>query len=102
MQAGRFVARLLRDEAAYQRVGFTTPLRVAACKADGVSVEQSVLDDLSRLTREKRRLATLSRLSAREVTTLTCSGRTGRRWSSTWRGTSGWQFAEDSRAAQPS
>ena len=50
-QAGRFVARLLRDKAANQSVGYTARLHVAAWKAYGVSVEQSVLDDLSRLTR---------------------------------------------------
>ncbi len=63
-QAGRFVARLLRDKAANQSVGYTARLHVAAWKAYGVTVEQSVLDDLSRLTREKWRPATLSRISA--------------------------------------
>ncbi len=62
--AGRFVARLFRDKAANQSVGYTARLHVAARKAYGVSVEQSVLDDLSRLTRERWRPATLSRLSA--------------------------------------
>ena len=40
-QAGRFVARLLRDKAANQSVGYTARLHVAAWKAYGVSVEQS-------------------------------------------------------------
>jgi hypothetical protein len=62
-QAGRFVARLLRDKAANQSVGYTARLHVAAWKAYGVSFEQSVLDDLRRLTREKWRPATLSRSS---------------------------------------
>ena len=57
-QAGRFVARLLRDKAANQSVGYTARLHVAAWKAYGVSVEQSVLDELSRLTRERWRPAT--------------------------------------------
>ncbi len=48
-QAGRFVARLLRDKAANQSVGYTARLHVTAWKAYGVTVEQSVLDDLSRL-----------------------------------------------------
>ena len=52
-QAGRFVARLLRDKAANQSVGYSARLYVAAWKGYGVSVEQSVLDELSRLTREK-------------------------------------------------
>jgi hypothetical protein len=57
-QAGRFVARLLRDKAANQSVGYTARLHVAAWKAYGVAVEQSVLDELSRLTRERWRPAT--------------------------------------------
>ncbi len=56
-QAGRFVARLLREKAANQSVGYTARLHVAAWKAYGVTVEQSVLDDLSLLTREKWRPA---------------------------------------------
>ncbi len=63
-QAGRFVARLLRDKTANQSVGYTARLHVAAWKAYGISVEQSVLDDLSRLTQERWCPATLSRLSA--------------------------------------
>ncbi len=47
-----------------QSVGYTARLHVAAWKAYGVTVEQSVLDELSRLTREKWRPATPSRLSA--------------------------------------
>jgi hypothetical protein len=39
-------------------------LHVAACKSYGISVEQSVLDDLSLLTRERWRPATLSWLGA--------------------------------------
>jgi hypothetical protein len=50
-QAGRFVARLLHDKAANQSIGYTARLHVAAWKAYGISVEQAVLDDLSRLTR---------------------------------------------------
>ncbi len=63
-QAGLFLRRLLRDKAANQSVGYTARLHVAAWKAYGVTVDQSVLDDLSRLTRERWRPATLSRLSA--------------------------------------
>ncbi len=40
-QAGHFVARMLRDKAANQSVGYTARLHVAAWKAYGVSVEQS-------------------------------------------------------------
>ena len=38
-QAGRFLARLLRDKAANQSVGYTARLHVAAWKAYGVTVE---------------------------------------------------------------
>ncbi len=58
-QAGQRVcgpaARLLRNKALVKSVGYTARLHVAAWKAYGVSLEQSVLDELSRLTRDKWR-----------------------------------------------
>jgi hypothetical protein len=65
-QAGRFVARLLRDKAANQSVGYTARLHVAAWKAYGVSVEQSVLDlSLASLYRSSRRPPSTCRKSCR-------------------------------------
>ena len=104
-QAGRFVARLLRDKAANQSVGYTARLHVAAWKAYGVSVEQAVLDDLSRLTREKWRPATLSRLSALGARKSDQFDMLEAHWSALVEylgGTSGEQFAADCRAAQAS
>ena len=63
-QAGIFLARLLRDKAANQSVGYSARLYVAAWKGYGVTVSPDVVDELNRLTREKWRPATLSRLSA--------------------------------------
>jgi hypothetical protein len=104
-QAGRFVARLLRDKAANQSVGYTARLHVAAWKAYGVSVEQPVLDELSRLTRERWRPATLSRLSALGAWKSDQFDLLEAHWSAmvAYLGsTSGEQFADDCRAAQPS
>ncbi len=103
-QAGRFVARLLRDKAANQSVGYTARLHVAAWKTYGISVEQSVLDELSRLTREKWRPATLSRLSALGSRKSDQFDLLETHWSALVEylgSTSGEQFAEDCRAAQP-
>ncbi len=52
-QAGRFVARLLRDKAGNATLGYTARLHVAAWKAYGVTVAKSVLDELSVLARER-------------------------------------------------
>ena len=104
-QAGRFVARLLRDKAANQSVGYTARLHVAAWKSYGVSVEQSVLDELSRLTHEKWRPATLSRLSALGARKSDQFDLLEQNWEKLVEylgSTSGEQFAEDCRAAQPS
>jgi hypothetical protein len=104
-QAGRFVARLLRDKAANQSVGYTARLHVAAWKAYGVTVEQSVLDDLSLLTREKWRPATLSRLSALGARKSDQFDLLEAHWSALVEylgSTSGEQFADHCRAAQPS
>jgi hypothetical protein len=104
-QAGRFVARLLRDKAANQSVGYTARLHVAAWKAYGVSVEQSVLDELSRLTRERWRPATLSRLSALGARKSDQFDLLETHWSALVEylgSTSGEQFADHCRAAQPS
>ena len=104
-QAGRFVARLLRDKAANQSVGYTARLHVAAWKAYGVSVEQSVLDELSRLTRERWRPATLSRLSAlgaRKSDQFDLLEQNWEKLSENLGGTAGEQFADHCRAAQPS
>ena len=103
-QAGRFVARLLRDKAANQSVGYTARLHVAAWKAYGISVEQSVLDDLSRLTREKWRPATLSRLSALGARKSDQFDLLEQNWEKLVEylgSTSGEQFAENCRAALP-
>jgi hypothetical protein len=78
---------------------------VAAWKSYGISVEQSVLDDLSLLTREKWRPATLSRLSALGARKSDQFDMLEAHWSSLvdfLGSTSGEQFAEDCRAAQPS
>ncbi len=99
------MARLLRDKAANQSVGYTARLHVAAWKAYGVSVDQSVLDDLSRLTRERWRPATLSRLSALGARKSDQFDLLEAHWSALVEylgSTSGDQFAEDCRAAQPS
>jgi hypothetical protein len=104
-QAGRFVARLLRDKAANQSVGYTARLHVAAWKAYGVTVEQAVLDDLSRLTRERWRPATLSRLSALGARKSDQFDLLETHWSALVENlgsTSGEQFADHCRAAQPS
>jgi hypothetical protein len=104
-QAGRFVARLLRDKAANQSVGYTARLHVAAWKAYGVRVEQSVRDDLSRLTREKWRPATLSRLSALGARKSDQFDLLETHWSALVEylgGTAGEHFAEHCRAAQSS
>ena len=104
-QAGRFVARLLRDKAANQSVGYSARLYVAAWKGYGVSVEQSVLDELSRLTREKWRPATLSRLSAlgeRKSNQFDLLEQNWEKLVSYLGGTSGDQFSDHCRAAQPS
>ena len=104
-QAGRFLARLLRDKAANQSVGYTARLHVAAWKAYGVTVEQSVLDELSRLTREKWRPATLSRLSALGARKSDQYDLLEAHWSALVEylgSTSGEQFADHCRAAQPS
>ena len=103
-QAGRFVARLLRDKAANQTVGYTARLHVAAWKAYGVSVEQSVLDELSRLTRERWRPATLSRLSALGARKSDQFDLLEQNWEKLVEylgSTSGEQFAENCRAALP-
>jgi hypothetical protein len=63
-KAGMFVARLLVSKAANQSVGYSARLYVAAWKSYGVSVDAEVLEELSRLTREKWRPARVSRLSA--------------------------------------
>jgi hypothetical protein len=104
-QAGRFVARLLRDKAANQSVGYTARLHVAAWKVYGVTVEQSVLDDLSRLTREKSRPATLSRLSALgalKSDLFDLLEQNSEKLVEYLGSTSGEQFAEHCRATQPS
>jgi hypothetical protein len=103
--AGRFLARLLRDKTANQSVGYTARLHVAAWKAYGVTVEQSVLDELSRLTRERWRPATLSRLSALGERKSIQFDLLEAHWSALVEylgSTSSEQFAEDCRAAQPS
>ncbi len=103
-QAGRFVARLLRDKAANQSVGYTARLHVAAWKAYGVTVEQSVLDDLSLRTRDKWRPATLSRLSALGARKSDQFDLLETHWSALVEypgSTSGEQFPEACRAAQP-
>jgi hypothetical protein len=103
--AGRFVARLLRNKAANQSVGYTARLHVAAWKAYGVSVEQSVLDELSRLTRERWRPATMSRLSALGARKSDQFDLLETHWSALVEylgSTSGEQFADHCRAAQPS
>ena len=103
-QAGRFVARLLRDKAANQSVGYSARLYVAAWKGYGVSVEQSVLDELSRLTREKWRPATLSRLSAlgeRKSNQFDLLEQNWEKLVEYLGSTSGEQFAENCRAALP-
>ncbi len=61
--ASAFVARLLRDKAANHRRVHGAPAR-GGRECVGISVETSVLDDLSRLTREKWPPPTLLRLSA--------------------------------------
>jgi hypothetical protein len=99
------VARLLRDKAANQSVGYTTRLHVAAWKAYGVTVDQSVLEDLSVLTREKWRPATLSRLSAlgaRKSDQFDLLEQNWDKLSEYLGGTAGEQFADHCRAAQPS
>ena len=104
-QAGLFMAQLLRDKAANQSVGYTARLHVAAWKAYGVSVDQSVLDELSRLTRERWRPATLSRLSALEARKSQQYDLLDQHWGALIEylgDTAGEQFAEDCRAAQPS
>jgi hypothetical protein len=104
-QAGRFVARLLRDKAANQSVGYTARLHVAAWKAYGVAVEQSVLDELSRLTRERWRPATLSRLSALGARKSDQFDLLEQNWEKLVEylgDTAGEQFAEHCRAALPS
>ncbi len=104
-QAGRFVARLLRDKAANASVGYTARLHVAAWKAYGVAVEQSVLDELGRLTRERWRPATVSRLSAlgaRKSDQFDLLEQNWEKLVSHLGDTAGEQFAEHCRAAQSS
>ncbi len=85
-----------------QSVGYTARLHVAAWKAYGVTVEQCVLDELSRLTREKWRPATLSRLSAlgaRKSDQFDLLEQSWEKLVDYLGSTSGEQFAEDCRAA---
>ncbi len=87
-------------KAASQSVGYVHVHGAAAlvCKVYGVTVEQSVLDELSRLTRERWRPARLSRLSALGSRK---SDQIDLQWSALVEYL-GSQFAEDCRAAQPS
>ena len=78
---------------------------MAAWKAYGVAVEQSVLDELSRLTRERWRPATLSRLSALGARKSDQFDLLEQNWEKLVEylgDTAGEQFAEHCRAALPS
>jgi hypothetical protein len=79
-QAGRFVARLLRDKAMNQSVGYTVRLHMAAWKAYGVSVEEAVLDELSRLTRETLASRSGIRVRAQARETSCCCPRCPDHW----------------------
>ena len=62
--AGAFIAKLLHDKATNRTVGYSARLYISTWRSFGVEVDQAVYDELSRLTRDKWKPATATRLSA--------------------------------------